>query len=104
MSVASDASGERPGIRTTWDGLPISDEWPFGATVIVYRVRFAKPEVLLLHRAHYGPDHAGDWAWTPTAASRLPGEPIDQCARRELREETGLEVGVELTDCGTVWD
>jgi 8-oxo-dGTP pyrophosphatase MutT (NUDIX family) len=101
MSQTSDASGEPTRIRTTWDGLPISDEPPFGATVVVYRVRGAKPEVLLLHRAHHGADYAGDWAWTPPAGSRLPGEPIDHCARRELREETGLEPGVELTDCGT---
>ena len=87
-------------IRTTWDGLPISDEPPFGATVVVYRVRGAKTELLLLHRAHHGSDYAGDWAWTPPAGSRLPGESIDHRARRELREETGLELALELTDCG----
>jgi len=85
---------------TTWDGLPISKEPPFGATVVVYRRRGATLEILLLHRAHHGAEYAGDWAWTPPAGSRLPGEPIDQCARRELREETGLDLPLTLTDCG----
>ena len=89
------------GMRTTWDGLPISEEPPFGATVVVFRNRGTTVEVLLLHRAHHGPEYAGDWAWTPPAGSRLPGEPIDHCARRELREETGLDLPPILTDCGT---
>jgi 8-oxo-dGTP pyrophosphatase MutT (NUDIX family) len=88
-------------VKTTWDGLPISDEPPFGATVVVYRHRGARLEVLLLHRAHHGPDYAGDWAWTPPAGSRWPGESIDQCAGRELREETGLDVPLTPTRCGT---
>jgi 8-oxo-dGTP pyrophosphatase MutT (NUDIX family)/diadenosine tetraphosphate (Ap4A) HIT family hydrolase len=88
-------------MRTTWDGLPISQEPPFGATVVVYRNRGGTLEVLLLHRAHRGPDYAGDWAWTPPAGSRLPDEPIDQCARRELREETGLDLPLTFTECGT---
>jgi 8-oxo-dGTP pyrophosphatase MutT (NUDIX family) len=45
---------------------------------------------LLLHRAHHGPAWEGDWAWTPPAGSRKPGEPVTACAARELREETGL--------------
>jgi aminoglycoside phosphotransferase (APT) family kinase protein len=42
--------------QTTRDGRPISDEPPFGATVVVSRVRL---EVLMLHRAHHGPDYTG---------------------------------------------
>ena len=79
-------------LRTTWDGLPISEEPPFGATVVVYRHNGARLEILLLHRAHHGPDYVGDWAWTPPAGSRLPDEPIEACARRELLEETGLDL------------
>jgi 8-oxo-dGTP pyrophosphatase MutT (NUDIX family) len=88
-------------MRTTWDGLPVSDEPPFGATVVVYRNRGATLEILLLHRAHHGPEYAGDWAWTPPAGSRLPGEPIDECARRELLEETGLDLALTPTVFGT---
>lgn len=76
--------------RTTWDGLPIAAEPPYGASVIVYRRSPA--QLLLLHRAHYGPAFDGDWAWTPPAGSRQPGEDIDDCARRELAEEAGLSV------------
>jgi len=54
----------------------------------------------MLHRAHHGPENAGDWAWTPPAGARRPGEPVDACARRELREETGLERAPEPTPCG----
>jgi 8-oxo-dGTP pyrophosphatase MutT (NUDIX family) len=88
-------------VLTTWDGLPISDEPPFGATVVVFRVRDNALEVLMLHRAHHGPDYTGDWAWTPPAGARLPGEPVQDCARRELREETGLELVLEPSRCGT---
>jgi 8-oxo-dGTP pyrophosphatase MutT (NUDIX family) len=79
--------------KTTWDGLPVAAEWPHGATVVVWR-RLAGNEIelLLLHRAHHGPDYAGDWAWTPPAGSRLPGEDVDVCAARELQEEAGLEL------------
>jgi hypothetical protein len=57
----------RPDLETTWDGLPISAEPPFGATIVVFRCPDDGLEVLMLHRAHHGPDFAGDWAWTPPA-------------------------------------
>lgn len=88
-------------VRTTWDGLPISQEPPFGAAVVVFRSGASGRELLLLHRAHNGPDYAGDWAWTPPAGARLPDEPIEVCASRELREETGLSLGLMLTECGS---
>ncbi|MGH2371606.1 MAG: NUDIX domain-containing protein, partial [Chloroflexota bacterium] len=86
---------------TTWDGLPISDEVPHGATVVVFRRLTGGTEFLLLHRAHNGPAYEGDWAWTPPSGARFPGEPIAVCARRELREEAGLELDVVPADCGT---
>ena len=87
--------------RTTWDGLPISPEPPFGATIVVFRPGAAGPDILMLHRAHQGPAYEGDWAWTPPAGSRFPGEPIEVCARRELLEESGLTLALTSTDCGT---
>ena len=87
--------------RTTWDGLPVSAERPHGVTVVVYRWTEQGLQVLLLHRAHRGPDYEGDWAWTPPAGARLPGEPVEACARRELREEAGLVLDVRPTACGT---
>ena len=46
----------------------------------------------MLHRAHHGLDDAGEWAWTPPAGARDPGENVLACARRELVEETGLDL------------
>ena len=77
---------------TTWDGLPIAHEPPFGAAVVVFRNRGSGCELLLLHRAHSGPDYSGDWAWTPPSGARRPGESPAAAAARELREETGLDL------------
>jgi 8-oxo-dGTP pyrophosphatase MutT (NUDIX family) len=85
---------------TTWDGLPISREAPFGTSIVVYRQGAYGVEFLLLHRAHHGPDYDGEWAWTPPAGSRLPNEPVDECARRELMEEAGLALPVQAADLG----
>lgn len=87
--------------RTTWDGQPISPEKPHGVTVIVYRRIAGEPEFLILHRAYNSPDYEGDWAWTPPSGARHPGENEGTCARRELLEETGLNLAPTLTDCGT---
>jgi 8-oxo-dGTP pyrophosphatase MutT (NUDIX family) len=59
-------------------------------------------QLLLLHRAHHGPAFEGDWAWTPPAGSRWPGEDIDECAQRELLEEVGLALPLTPTDCGSI--
>src|SRR6478752_9446628 len=85
---------------TTWDGLPISPEAPFGTSIIVYRRRAQGVEFLLLHRAHHGPEYEGEWAWTPPAGARLPNEPVDECARRELMEEAGLTLPLQDTGLG----
>lgn len=50
---------------------------------------------MALHRAARGPDHQGDWAWTPPSGARLPDEPVELCARRELVEETGLKLSLQ---------
>jgi hypothetical protein len=48
---------------STWDGLPVAADPPYGASVLVgRRDAGGEREWLLLHRAHGGPDYAGDWA------------------------------------------
>jgi 8-oxo-dGTP pyrophosphatase MutT (NUDIX family)/RimJ/RimL family protein N-acetyltransferase len=92
-------------VETTWDGLPITPEWPWGATVVVSRRSGARDgDVLLLHRAHHGPDFAGDWAWTTPAGARQPGESILAGALRELAEEAGLtSTTIEPIDLSGRW-
>ncbi len=87
-------------VRRTWDGQPISPVPPFGATVVVYR-RTPELAILLLHRAHHGLGYEGDWAWTPPAGSRQPGESIAEAARRELHEEAGLCLPLTPLPCST---
>jgi 8-oxo-dGTP pyrophosphatase MutT (NUDIX family) len=72
-----------------------------GASIAVWRQRGDRREWLLLHRAAAGPDYESEWAWTPPAGARRTGESIQECARRELREETGLELDCSGTSCGT---
>lgn len=78
-------------IFVTWDGQPVSPVPPHGAAVVVAARNAEGFRVLLLHRAHYGPSYEGDWAWTPPTGGRLPGEPVEACAARELWEESGIE-------------
>lgn len=82
---------------TTWDGLPVAAEPPFTVCVVVWRAAPGGRELLVLHRAHSGPEHEGDWAWTPPSGARQPGEMPEQAAARELLEETGLVL--ELVPC-----
>jgi 8-oxo-dGTP pyrophosphatase MutT (NUDIX family) len=92
---------DEPMIETTWDGLPVARERPYGVSILVWRRARGGREWLVLHRAHHGPDYAGDWAWTPPAGARLPGETALACAARELREETGLSLPLAETGLGS---
>jgi 8-oxo-dGTP pyrophosphatase MutT (NUDIX family) len=74
-----------------------------GAMVVVYRrTPHNGIEVLMLHRAGRGPAYEGDWAWTPPAGRREPGETVTACARRELLEETSLELAPRPIGAGIV--
>ena len=76
---------------TTWDGLPVARERPFAIAIVVWRRGGTGTEFLLLHRlAPGGPRYEGDWAWTPPAGARQPGEAPALAASRELAEESGL--------------
>jgi 8-oxo-dGTP pyrophosphatase MutT (NUDIX family) len=76
-------------------------ERPYGCAVVVWRAGENGREYLILHRrTARGPAYEGEWAWTPPSGARSPGENIDDTARRELREETGLELAIARTAAG----
>jgi len=82
----------------------MSPDPPFGTSIIVYRRAQQGIKFLILHRAQDGPAQEGDWAWTPPSGARLPNEPVDECARRELQEETGLTLPIHATGRGLeIW-
>jgi 8-oxo-dGTP pyrophosphatase MutT (NUDIX family) len=96
--------GEGEAEFQTYDGLPVAENPPHGATVVVSSEAPEGRRYLVLHRAHDGPDHEGDWAWTPPAGARLPGEDLFHCASRELEEETGLRgAPTLLTEADAPW-
>jgi len=70
------------------------------AAVAVWRRTEDGIEWLVLHRSHFAPEFAGDWAWGPPGGGCDHGESVAECARRELREETGLDAECVPTDCG----
>lgn len=75
------------------DRLFVAHDPPHAAAVVVWRRSpTGRDEFLVLHR-RTAPDE-GDWAWTPPAGTRITGETAEACARRELAEETGLNVAV----------
>ena len=78
-----------------------ASEKPYGCAVVVWREGSNGREYLILHRVtDHGPDHEGDWAWTPPSGVRHPSEDVDDTAERELCEETGLELEIRPTEAG----
>jgi ADP-ribose pyrophosphatase len=58
------------------------------------------PQIVLIRQYRYA---AGGWLYeVPAGRPDRPGEPWDECARRELREETGLEAGT-LRPLTSIW-
>lgn len=88
-------------LQRTWGGEPIGAEPPTGTAIVVYRRTGGAMEYLLLRRSHHGPPYDGDWSWGPPSGCRYPGEPVAECAARELREETGLHLPLATTDLGS---
>jgi 8-oxo-dGTP pyrophosphatase MutT (NUDIX family) len=74
--------------------LPVAQDKPLAAAVVVWREHAGVREYLLLHRHHRGADYEGDWAWTSPAGTRQPGEDPRAAAERELFEETGLRLEI----------
>ena len=61
-------------------------------------VRHTDGEYLLMQRDYRKPNYGGFFEAT-AGGSALKGEDAYRCAKRELREETGIESG-QLTPCG----
>lgn len=58
------------------------------------------PQIVLIRQYRYA---AGGYLYeVPAGRPDRPGEPWEECARRELREETGLEAG-ELRKLTVIW-
>ncbi len=72
------------------------------AGILLYRFRDARPEVLLAHPG--GPFWQGkdEGAWAIPKGEIHDGEETEAAARREFREETGLEVNSPLLALGRV--
>jgi 8-oxo-dGTP pyrophosphatase MutT (NUDIX family) len=86
----------------TWDDVPVAMDPPHGCAIVLWREASRGREYLVLHRRHAGPPgYEGDWAWTPPSGSRQPGERLEEAARRELAEETGLELSIRPTEFGS---
>jgi 8-oxo-dGTP diphosphatase len=85
------ARAARPG------GLELTDAVVRAAGGIPYRRTGEVPEVLLVHRPKYD-----DWTFPKGKAE--PGESDEECALREVEEETGLRCALEgeLGDTGYV--
>lgn len=88
-------------MERTWDGQPVAQDPPYGVGIVVFRNNALGREYLILHRGHQGADFEGEWAWGNPGGARQPGEATDAAAKRELLEETGLDLEIHRTDFGS---
>ena len=74
---------------------------PGAAAVVPFATdpRGAAPEILMLRQFRYA---AGGPLWEIPAGRLDPGEAPEACARRELREEAGMEAGT-VQSLTTIW-
>jgi ADP-ribose pyrophosphatase YjhB (NUDIX family) len=82
---------ESPQLQVPFDGLFLSPEPPWGASVLVLKNR---EELLLLKRRG---------AWGPPGVTRLPEEPVASCAARALEDLTGLRLPIWPVDVDPAW-
>lgn len=70
-------------------------EWPFHISCggVVYRLREGQPEFVVLYRS--ARRREGRETWHLPKGTLHSHETLEQCALREIREESGLEVEVE---------
>jgi len=66
----------------------------------VFRRENGRIQYLILYRKHLGTQYEGDWAWGPPGGARLPDESLEDCATREMLEETGVGVPLMRTSFG----
>ncbi len=69
-----------------------------GVAVFVWREAAGGREWLVLHRSLFDVEFEGDWAWSSPGGELEPSEEADRAARREVLEETGLELECERVD------
>ncbi len=82
-------------LQVPLDGLFLSPIPPWGTSVLVLRPEGASHEVLLLRRGG---------VWSPPAVTRLPDEPVANCARRALDEIAGLHLPIwPIADADPQW-
>jgi len=73
---------------------------PLGVAVDVWRLQQGELRFLVLHRARWGVEFDGEWAWSTPGGALEGGEDPTEAARRELFEETGLTLELARTNCG----
>ena len=72
------------------------------AGILMWRRREGSREVLLVHFGGPQWQHKDAGAWGVPKGVAEPGEPLDQCARREFEEELGMHPAGPLVALGRI--